>query len=162
MAIQVPTLTICALLLPAGCASIQAPEILTSTRVVADSEVAVGNQLRAAQSIWRANGPESYTFTVRYSAFVGEFECRTQTFRVARSKAKSLNSSTCGARADELGSIPALFDLASEFLDRRMGDASATFDPVYGYPRKFYVGHPEMDDAYFSFEVVAFSPEDRK
>jgi hypothetical protein len=43
-----------------------------------------------------------------------------------------------------------------------MGASSATFDPVYGYPRKFYVGHPEMDDAYFSFEVVAFSPEDRK
>lgn len=162
MTIQVSTLTLFALLLPAGCASTQAPETRTSTRAATASEVSVGNQLRAAQAIWRSNGPQSYTVTVSYSAFVGEFGCSTQTFRVARSKVKSLNPSTCGARADKMGSVPALFDLASELLDRRMGESSASFDPVYGYPRKFYVGHPEMEDAYFSFEVVAFSPEDRK
>jgi hypothetical protein len=162
VAIQRPALTLFVLLLPVACASNRSPEIRASAQAASASEVLVDKHLREAQALWRSEGPENYTVTVRYSEFAGEFGCRTQTFRVAGAKVKSLNLSKCGARADKMGSVPALFSLASELLDRRMGESSATFDPVYGYPRKFYVGHPEIEDAYFSFEVVAFSPEDRR
>ena len=60
-----------------------------------------------------------------------------------------------------MGSVPALFKFARELLAQRQGDASATFDPVYGYPKKFYVGRPGIDDAYSSFEVVSFTPNAR-
>jgi len=159
MAMQQSTQLLSMLLLLAGCASTRTPAIPASVSAT-PSEASVEKDLALAQALWQSSAPKNYTLTVRYSEFALGFGCSLQSFRVTGTRVKSVGPSHCGARRDKLGSVPALFAFASELLDRRMGEASAKFDPVYGYPRKFYVGRPDMDDAYLSFEVVKFSPED--
>ena len=126
----------------------------------ATADVKGGEQLAAAKRLWDKESPDSYEFTVNYSTFILPYGCTPQSFRVVEGRISSLNSADCGARVDKLGSIPALFRLADRQLNAEPNKISFSFDPTFGYPIKFYAGSADIEDDYFMFEVVNFTPLD--
>lgn len=112
--------------------------------------------LEAAELRWRDAAPESYAFTVKYSAFGLTHGCESQSFRVSGGHPSAALQPGCKSRTAEFGTVPALFRFARRLLADRPHDASMQFDPSLGYPVKIYTGSRELEDAYFEFEVVKF------
>jgi len=119
-------------------------------------------QLTQAEQRWKTAAPTSYSFTVRYSAFVLTYGCQSQTFRVTGPRSTPKLSFGCKSQPQKLGSIPALFHLAHELLAEHPDEVSADYDSTYGYPIKFYVGSTDIDDNYFQFEIAEFKVADGK
>ena len=115
-------------------------------------------QIAHAEKLWETASVDSYELTVRYSAFMLEYGCDVQSFRVVRNRAKPLASRKCKSRPDVLGTVSALFRLAREELTVYSDEVIFSFDPELGYPVEFYCGFSDMDDAYFAFEIVKFEP----
>jgi hypothetical protein len=113
-------------------------------------------QLERAESLWQAKSPTTYSLTVRYSEFVGRFGCFSQTYFVSGARASGVAPLDCKYRPDKLGTVPALFRLMRETLRDNWDEVTVEFDKTYGYPKNFYAGAKDMEDAYFSFDVLNF------
>lgn len=113
-------------------------------------------QLIQAEQRWNISGPEAYSFTVSYRAFVLTYGCQSQAFRVSGSHSTPKPRFGCKSDVRNFGSVPALFRLARKLLAQHPGEVSAEYDSQYGYPIKFYVGSTDLEDDYFQFTVVKF------
>lgn len=112
-------------------------------------------EIDRAETLWRSAASNNYSFTVRYSEFLGQYGCFTQTYVVSGHHSKSETSGDCEYRPDKLGTIPALFKLMRKTLRRPWEEIAVEFDETLGYPKKFYTGSGIADD-YFQFEVSEF------
>jgi len=115
------------------------------------------HQLEQAQRLWEHAAPHAYSYSVKYSAFVLEFGCEVQRYRVSGSRSTPLAASSCKSRPDVLGSVPALFGLIHKLLRDGYKHIDMSFDGVLGYPKSVYVGNDEFADDYFAFEISGFS-----
>jgi len=131
---------------------------LASGAAVDGSPQAALAQLDRAEALWRSRAPASYSFTVEYSAFLGEYGCFSQSYVVKGIHSTGMAPDDCEYRPDKLGTVRALFKLMRQSLRGRghWDEATVEFDETLGYPKTFYVGDKDVIDDYFQFQISRF------
>jgi len=99
---------------------------------------AITNSLGGSRARWARVGPLAYTFRFERGCFCpedirGPFLVRVEDGRVRSATTLSGAPATAQAMALIL-SVPQVFDLIDEAIDRRACSVRADYDPVLGYP----------------------------
>ena len=113
-------------------------------------------QLDRAEALWRSAPPGSYSFTVEYSEFIGQFGCFSQIYVVQGNLPSGVAPSDCKYSPDKLGTVLVLFKLMRQTLRRTWDEVTVEFDQALGYPKHFYVGSKDIVDDYFQLTVSQF------
>jgi hypothetical protein len=111
--------------------------------------------LDAAGKLWAHASLQNYAFRFQYEEFVSP--CHSWAFDVRVSHGVPEHRSDCRQYRTEFSSVPLLFKYLRHALKKDHYLVEAEFDPALGYPVRAYVAWSQMDDDFFSFEVVNFA-----
>lgn len=152
-------LGISASLLVAGCHTGAAPIAGRSPLENAAERQAVADLLLREEQ-WRSarSTPPRYLLVFEYQAFVHPIGCKRKVFNVSHGRSKKRSESRCGERLDRVRDVPGLFALARDLIAEHRGGVEVDYDATFGYPKRFQVWRPGLEDSHFGFEVVEFVP----
>jgi hypothetical protein len=118
----------------------------------------LAEQLDSAEAKWNRLAPANYEFTFHYGEFVTYRECESWSFRAKVVKGKPRYTSKCATRNASLATVPLIFKYIRTSIARNPGEIDVTFDPIFGFPVKGYVGgDARVADDYFSFDISGFT-----
>lgn len=119
--------------------------LLTAAACEAPTAPGDGDSLALARAKWRAQGGESYSFVLNRSCFC-VLGGRTMTVTVRSGGVVAAEFLETGSAVDQalltyVSTVPDLFDLIQDALDRKAAYLSATYDPIYGYPTRIEIDY---------------------
>jgi hypothetical protein len=146
-------------LLVAGCQT-AAVSVAPNPRAESAAEQQAAAELLRAEMQWRnaASTPANYLLAFEFHAFTHASGCKKKEFSVSPGRSKQRSESRCGGRLDTVRDVPGLFALARELITEHRGGVAVEYDPTFGYPKRFQVWRPGMEDSHFGFEVLEFTP----
>lgn len=106
------------------------------------------DQLLQAVARWHAHGGDNYTFEITRGCFCvlgGQSVLVTvQDGSVSSAVYTGSNTPVDQALVAYIPTIPDLFDLIQDALDRRVSTFSASYDPTYGYPTSIVIDYSSL------------------
>jgi hypothetical protein len=120
--------------------------------------------LEQARALWLARGSDSYSYTISRNCFC-VLGGRTVAVTVANGSVHAAEYSGSGAAVDQslltyVSTIPDLFDLIEDALERDPAYFAAEYDRLYGYPTRIeidYSANAVDDELAISVRDLTFS-----
>lgn len=112
-----------------------------------DPDGGVGSEADAHFETWRAKGPKKYAYRVSQSCFCAPDYTAPYRVEVAGGKVVGVRNAETGAPPPSeyrARTVPELFDLIHEALDRDADRIEVEYEPTLGYPTTIFIDYEEQ------------------